>query len=741
MSTINTTRLNIPRPHPTIVGSPTNSLTNRSSPTPSATIPATLSTPVQNISQQTTAQVHLPVSGYTGGIFVPGSIGPGGGTLTPTQARQQLSDARTRWANQGLNSYTLALSTGSLGDETLVDVVNGQVVHAANRYTADPANSTLAQLTVSDLFDLAEQAINEGMGSSLRFSERGIPSSIRVGDKHYSGYIESVITPATAGNDTVVIATPLPAPISTTAPRPFTISMEEIAYGNKTYWGGAGQDTAVFAGKLSDYFVQTPPNGEIKVTPASEYAALQPVTIKDFEVFQFADISLSKEQLKNPAATLDYRRQQWQAQGLNNYSLSVEKFTDPNQVPRTITASPAMWADYQSAQLDILNGRVVQASGTKDNSTLSPELANLTIDALFDLAQQAINRGEKVEINYNAKGIPASILIGTTQYRITMQSDIIAGSTRDDHFTAQFATDPSLPTGTMSNMKSTRYIGDTGNDTLTINGRLRDFNVTQPLPSHTGSFDIQRSSGGSYPVSTSGIEHLQFSDATIEAAELKPQILNYYQKQWNNFAPQDYILDVIKFNDQGVYPYRNDTQASIEVKNGQIASVSAKDMRGNATTPDPELANLTADKLFTLAQQMLTDNPKTEITYNRDRGYPGFIQLSANNSRSGYSAHLRLPGEPEIPQGRTSIGVGSVNITDTGITPYSGVTPATISPTSGTTPLTPATIGHSNTSPSTAQNTGRIQIDPQVLTRVLTVLRQLINTMQANHSSSAQATR
>ncbi|WP_020557925.1 DUF6174 domain-containing protein [Thiofilum flexile] len=823
MSTINTTSPRITTIRPTTtVGS--TATTNRSSSTPTTPIPTTLTTPVQNITQQTMAQVGLtptpaPVSismptpipppigvwmtptpvptaptpapsvtptpvprpiGSVGMTPVPvGVMEPGitvWGSTTATEARQQLSDARTRWANKGITNYSLQINSQNtsatpttmmdLGKSATVDIINGQVVGASNPYSTEPADTALAKLTVNDLFDLAEKAINAGNFSDIYFDERGIPTNIHVGDKQYQAYLQSVITPATSGNDTVTIATPnypgMEPGVTYPAPVPVTIGTPALE--NKTYWGGEGQDTAVLSGKLSDYTLQTQSDGTIVLTPINGPS----VTLKAFETFQFADTSLTKEQITDPAQMLNYRRQQWQSQGLTNYSLGVGKSTNNND-GRTITADVMM--NYQSAKIDVINGRVVNAE-TSDmgNTTLSPELANMTIDSLFDMAQQAINRGEKVDIQYSNTGIPQSVRIGSTQYHANIHSKITAGTTGNDTFTAQFT--PYSATTPYSLPENTRYVGDSGDDTLKINGRLQDFQINQNSTTQNGSFTIYNSSNNSPAISTSGIEHLQFNDTTIDAAQLKPQMLNYYQQQWNNAPLKDYTLELTK-NTAPTIPTATTTVTTptspianpdsnrrtiIEVKNGQIASITAKDYMGNTLTPDPEFANFTVEKLFDLAQQGLAANDKSTVYYDSKKSYPQSIQVAGNNGNTTYyNAQVRVPGEPENIFGyaTTTGGMGSFGTATTGTTggiiPTPVPTPTTPSiappsqgtatgatPTSGSiaTPTPTANGATSTHQGSNNANANRPKIDPQVLTRLLTALIQLIKNMQANNQTN-----
>ncbi|WP_020557926.1 DUF6174 domain-containing protein [Thiofilum flexile] len=773
MSTINTTRINIPRTNPTTVAASNNAATNRTRSTTTAPIPTTLSTPVQNITQQTTAQVGqltptpvVPIrpttttgaTGFTSSTSVPvvpgsvGIVGPGvvwsTGPATAAEARQQLSDARTRWANKGITNYSLSLNNFSeaigTGGSATVDVINGQAVSASNPYSTVPVDTALAKLTVNDLFDLAEKAINAGNFSNLYFDDRGIPTNIRIGDKQYSAYLQSIIIPATAGNDTVTIATP-------SYQNPTTGEMIFNPSDSKTYWGGEGQDTAVFSGKLSDYSIQTQSDGSIIVAPFNG----QPATIKGFETLRFADTSMTKEQLTDPAQMLNYRRQQWQSQGLNNYSLIVSKSTgsEPSSISST-TPIPILATNFQTAQLDIVNGRVLNANAmenSNNNTPLSPDLANMTVDNLFDMAQQAINRGEKVDIQYDYRGIPNSVRIGSTHYSAHIQSKIVAGTTGDDNFTAQFTSYPStmMP---YTELGETRYVGNSGNDTLKINGRLQDFYVSQS-PAQNGSFNIFSSTNNAFPVSTSSIERLQFNDVSIDSAQYKSQILNYYQQQWNNAPLKDYTLELTKNTSDPVsawsssYHVPDYSRTIIEVKNGQVASVTAKDMQGNTATPDPEFANFTVDKLFSLAQQSIAANDKAEIFYSSRRPYPQSIQTTDNNGKSTYySAQVKVAGEPEemnaIAYGTITIGGGGAIPTPvtppTVAVPPRGntTTPTTGTTTSGSTP-TPVstTTGHTNSASNTA-NANRPKIDPQVLTRLLTALIQLIKNMQANNQTN-----
>ncbi|MGB2746753.1 MAG: DUF6174 domain-containing protein, partial [Thiofilum sp.] len=571
-----------------------------------------------------------------------------------------------------------------------------------------------------------------------------------------------IIVPATSGNDTVAIPTPSFNP------------SQNIPMDNKTYWGGAGQDTAVLSGKLSDYSISSQPDGTIMISPFDG----QPVTIKDFESFRFADISLTKEQLLDPAQTLNYRRQQWQAQGLSNYSLSVSKYTNnamegiPVAMADSISSGPV--GGYENAQLDVVNGRVVKASSYDlNNPTVSPELANLTVDALFDLAQKALDRGEKVEINYDQRGVPNNVRIGNINYSAYLQANLIAGTAGDDTLNAQFTPYPTTPTIGLEQILPSRYWGDAGNDTLAINGRLRDFMVNRNPNSDT--FDIYANDGNKTSVSTVDIERLQFSDVSIDTAQYKPQLLNYYQQQWNSAPLQDYTLELTKskapvYNpaDSFIAPVLSDNfeRATLEVKNGQIVSVTATDSMGNPTTPSAELANLTVDKLFTIAQQALATNAKTEINYDSRKAYPQSIQIPTDGSNTYYSAYVRVPGEPDImpvPYYASGASVGRGGVTGIGGWASSSTailvpTPApapSVTTTSGTTSSTPVpqpvtttstistpvttTSGVSNTSP-TIQDDGRIKIDQQVLIRLLMALIQLLKTMQANNESHNQNT-
>ncbi|MEN9433645.1 MAG: hypothetical protein RLZZ422_1234 [Pseudomonadota bacterium] len=668
-----------------------------------------------------------------------------------TDPRQKLDYFRNQWENQGTNNYSLTLNrysdNGGIGTGATVDVINGQIVNVSNPFSTQPADPTLAGFTVAELFNLAERAISEGNGAHVNFDERGIPNNIRVGNDYYSAYLQSTIVPATSGNDTVTIPTP-------------SFPTQPVPMDNKTYWGGAGQDTAVFAGKLSEYSIQTTPDGTVMINPFNGPS----VTIKDFENFRFADISLTKEQLLDPAQQLQYRRQQWQSQGLSNYSLSVSKATTLESVPYPVVdiISPE---SYQSAQLDVVNGQVANASsyGT-NNATISPELANLTVDALFDLAQKALDRGEKVDINYDSRGIPNSVRVGNTNYSAYIQANLTAGTTGNDSFNAQFINYPTPPTSSFEQALPSRYWGDAGSDTLVVNGRLRDFMVNRTPDGN--SFDIYSVDGNKTSVSAVDIERLQFSDINIDTAQYKPQLLNYYQQQWNSAPLQDYTLELSKTKgptpnlaDSFIPPESsaNYEHAKIEVKNGQIVSVTTTDNMGNPTTPSAELANLTVDKLFTTAQQALSTNEKTDITYDPRKTYPQSIQIPSDSGSTFYTAYVRTPNEPDVrpfPLSTTArdnaVGTtGSLSAT-TAATPVAVSAPVpsvTTSSTTSTQPVSttsPATQSSSTSNvvntPSTSQGEGQIKIDPQIFTQLLVILIQLLKTMQANNESHNQNT-
>ncbi|WP_020557928.1 DUF6174 domain-containing protein [Thiofilum flexile] len=355
---------------------------------------------------------------------------------------QELKYYKQLWAREGSDNYIIRLSRNSQGMQSttvlngvthitpesssgmaVVEVQNGQVVSASLNQlvghagvvqgtspdqTVDPQ---LAKFTVDSLFDLIERSIAEGKTVKVQYSPEGLPRGIYIGNVariNYFADLLSTIVPATEGDDKVKITVKPSSYLFS----PNIIGSNDPNYINTAYRAGAGQDTAILPGKLSDYYIRQVFNDDSTVA-IRPYKG-QPITAKDFETFQFDDVTLTKAQLLDPAQTLDYHRQQWQNQGINSYSMYLSKDSSGTGQNRTMVQS------------NVVNGQVKEAvaygPNTTTNSQPDAELAQLTIDKLFDLAKAAANRGEKVDVYYDSRSIPTQFFIGNTSYMISIPS-------------------------------------------------------------------------------------------------------------------------------------------------------------------------------------------------------------------------------------------------------------------------------------------------------------------------------
>lgn len=629
-----------------------------------------------------------------------------------TDSKQKLNYFKQFWESQGIKEYVFNISRNPIvsrvGDNfdsqtksATIEVVNNQIVKAYPTHNiSEVFDPNLAKMIINDLFDLAERAITEGSTMSntpTDYSLEGYPQSIYLGNDYYSVRLEKVIFSATDGNDKVDI------PISTLNIDPaFNSTLL-----NRVYRGKAGQDTAVLPGKLSDYMTQMIPDGTLYLYQYPFDSKM--VILQEFEQFQFDDITLSKEQMLDPAQTLQYRRQQWQAQGIDSYSISINKSTMdeslssrplPQGVDLEVIKDKVVKATPMSAPIPVTNPLITPVPSTTP-STPATDLMNLSIDKLFDLMEKGINSGAKVSVQYDALGVPKDITIGNIHYFSHLTSRIISGTTGNDNLIVSLEPAPRSPVdkGSVAN----HYQGREGQDTLVINSDLKNIRVTRD---YNGNLSFSGYYNGRDPrniahFTSSDIEHIKFNDAIIDNTQLYPQLLTYYQKAWDKAPISEYTLKISRYSPTTQMSDSGPADITIKVKNGAVVSASTRNGQGRFITPDANSVNLTVEKLYELAQENMSNNLIGEISFDQTRAYPKNFQVIKNGAVNVYTILMQTPSELGLPD----LGGGSSII--------SGVPPTNLNPVNST---------------SDSRNQNSINIDQTTLMRVMVILLQLLST-------------
>lgn len=170
--------------------------------------------------------------------------------------------------------------------------------------------------------------------------------------------------------------------------------------------------------------------------------------------------------------------------------------------------------------------------------------------------------------------------------------------------------------------------------------KVTDNNITASTPENESA--LKSSQTLEYIESSNGI-------ASISQAQ---QALNFFQSQWFSNPYSNYSLVITKTSGtpasnskQVAITSPNYVQIRLEIKNGQVVTVTAIDMEG-VDTPDPELASLTIENLYKLAQAAL-DNPlqTVAIEYNHLRNIPSSIKIQQGNNEVVYQTVMILPDE------------------------------------------------------------------------------------------------
>lgn len=657
-----------------------------------------------------------------------------------TDPQQKLNYYQKLWETSEPNNYVFNVNRFNINTETTrlptepqsarIDVINKQAVNAyapSENQTLDP---DLAKMTIKSIFDLAQQSIAQGQGKDIYYDRYGIPVNVRLGTTQYSTNLESLINLGTTQDDTFNIDLTLDP---TNPPKDFI---------STSYRGEAGNDTAVFNGKLSEFSYYKRPDGSIDIN-ARRFGGN--ANLKDIETLKFTDITLSAAQLTDPLQTLNYYRNIWNSQGLSNYSIQITK-VDTSQPP----TPEAMYSSSISSRivgqdninLDVIDGQIVNRYSMDNSDVSNSTLANFTVDNLFKLIEQSVQQGKKVQVNYDTYGIPNSISIDNDNYYVNLTAKLIPGTAADDVFTAQEIPMPSAENFTP--VLNNRYIGREGNDTLAFSGNLKDYYIYKEP---NGNFNIAPKdfTRSVLPTLTSGIETFKFNDVTIDTAQLNNQLVDYYNKQWDQAPLLDYTLQINKstmpISDEPFSPIPIDPNsyktATIEVKNGQITSVTATNPYGESSTPDPELAQLTVEKIFDLARSSIANNADETISFS---GYntPENITFKVNNEQVNYNIYLTKPGEENqrAPTGRPiMLRSGSlpapVGASAQSTSVYSSAPTLSTAPTTLSTPITGVDSEPVApvTSSSSTEETAPLNLNQELLIAILSTLIELIKAL------------
>lgn len=412
------------------------------------------------------------------------------------------------------------------------------------------------------------------------------------------------------------------------------------------YRGGKGNDTAVFKGNLSNYSIEPMSDGSINIsTPYSG----ENINLSDFETFKFADITLSADQLKDTSTILNYFRNTWNQLGLTDYTIEISKTRADSRPLAGGVRFPMIdptTLGKNSITLDIINDQVLQSSDQGYDIANSP-LAHFKVDNIFNLIDQANQRGDTVKVIYSELGVPRTVDINNERYNFIVRSKIITGTNQDDTL---LALPTSLKKDTSSYSLSTNYRGGEGDDTLIIPANLEDFHITQ-MPN--GNFSIVSKASGFFTTHSSNIEHFKFNDIILDTDQFNKQLLGYYKARWDKNPPQDYSLHITRSltpifrepNDiASIIPYVDrHKDVTIEFKNGQPISATSTNLNSTPVMSDSDLAQFTPEKIFDLINTGITNNQRMDITYGENH-LPYIIKIFNGNERTIYEISLRPSG-------------------------------------------------------------------------------------------------
>lgn len=184
--------------------------------------------------------------------------------------------------------------------------------------------------------------------------------------------------------------------------------------GSNVFYGGLGEDTVAFKGKLADYdispilYIRPPGPGEENPFSLTNRKTGETQTVHGIENFKFADVTLDVQGLQdrlnrvNAEKQYEANLQKWQDAGIDNYSMTLAR----SCFCRDDTIRPV--------NLDIKNDKVVAATYADTGEPVPADNINqLSVDDLFSTIKKALSSGAAaVDVTYDPTyGYPTSIYI------------------------------------------------------------------------------------------------------------------------------------------------------------------------------------------------------------------------------------------------------------------------------------------------------------------------------------------